>query len=102
MGLIRDYENMELPLEKRLPSLARRFTCLVDAAGLAPWNPEQLYSWTLSQGEGTAPWYAGHLILNLSGLGPWKMFNAVEAVKVWNAEDRAIFASWARTWTGPS
>jgi len=102
MGLIRDYENLELPLEKRLPSLARRFTCLADADGLTPWIPEQLYVWTLSRGAGTPAWHAGHLILNLSGDGPWQTFNAIEAVRIWNGEDRAIFANWARTWTGPA
>lgn len=100
MGLVRDYENRDLPLAKRLPSLARRFNCLANADGLDPWLPEQLYSWILAKGEGTPEWYAGHLILNLSGKGPWNKFDAIEAVMVWDPEDRSVFASWARTWIG--
>jgi len=37
---IRDYENSNLPLERRLPSLARRFASLKKAIGLDPWSPE--------------------------------------------------------------
>ncbi len=96
--LIRDYENPDLPFERRLPSLARRFTCLKGAAGLEPWSPAALYSWIETAGEGTAAWHAGHLILNLSGPGDWSSFDAIAAVKTWNDEDLTVFTTWARTW----
>ncbi len=97
-NLVRDYENPTLPLTKRLPSLARRFSCLEGADGIYPWSAKDLHAWVLEQGEGSAAWHAGHLILNVFGEGPWELFDAVAAVKVWNDDDRAVFAGWARTW----
>ncbi len=96
--LIRDYENRDLPLERRLPSLARRFRCLKDAAGLEPWTPDWLYAWTKEQGKDTSAWHAGHFVLNLSGEGPWEKFDAVAAVRVWSEEEKKIFATWALSW----
>ena len=96
--LIRDYENPDLPLERRLPSLARRFTCLEDAQGLDPWSPERFHSWIESMGNNSPAWHAGHLILNVSGGGPWRKFDAIAAIGAWNEKDRATFAAWARTW----
>ncbi|MCP4600864.1 MAG: hypothetical protein GY847_10090 [Proteobacteria bacterium] len=97
--LIRDYENSELPIERRLPSLARRFSCLKDADGLEPWSPEELHHWVVNKGDGTPAWHAGHLILNLSGNGSWNRFDAIAAVQAWSEEDRNVFATWARSWT---
>lgn len=96
--LIRDYENQELPLEKRLPSLARRFSCMKDAKGLDPWSPKELHEWIEGKGRDTAAWHAGHLILNLSGDGPWENFDAVAAVKVWDDSEKKVFATWALSW----
>ncbi len=97
-SLMRDYENPTLPLEKRLPSLARRFPCLGNASGLEPFSPKALHSWTLLQGKSSAAWYAGHLILNLFGKGPWIEFDAVGALRTFDLEDRAAFVNWARCW----
>jgi hypothetical protein len=96
--LVRDYENSGLPIKERVPSLARRFSCLKNARGVAPWSAGTFHSWVISQGEGTAAWHAGHLILNLSGVGPWARFDAISAVMVWNDDDRTLFATWARSW----
>lgn len=96
--LVRDYENDELPLERRLPSLARRFDCLVGALGLDPWSPEALHRWTLGQVVGSAPWHAGHLILNLVGSGPWAKFEVIDAVDALNEKDRRTLATWVIGW----
>lgn len=96
--LIRDYENPNLPLERRLPSLARRFACLRHAEGLDPWSAEQFHAWIMRTGEGSTAWHAGHLVLNLKGDGPWARFDAVAAVRVWDEGSRNVFATWARTW----
>ena len=81
-GLVRDYENSSLPLERRVPSLARRFSCLKRADGVDPWCSETFHKWVTENGENTCEWHAGHLILNLMGQGPWKPFDAISAVSV--------------------
>ena len=96
--LIRDYENSALPLERRLPSLARRFPCLCNAPGLEPFSPERFRVWIADQGRDSAAWHAGHLILNLFGDGPWDKFDAVGALGAFEPEDRDVFANWVRCW----
>jgi hypothetical protein len=96
--LIRDYENPALPLEERLPSLARRFACLEGAHGLDPWAPELFQRWIQAQGKGSAAWHAGLLVLGLWDSGPWAEFDAIAAVKSWNEEERTVFATWVRSW----
>ncbi len=96
--LLRDYENSTLPLDKRVPSLARRFSCLKHAEGVEPWCPDTFHKWISERGTDTCEWHAGHLILNLSGKGPWKEFDAISAVSIWNEDDRTLFATWARSW----
>ncbi|MDJ0765924.1 MAG: hypothetical protein QNJ97_23270 [Myxococcota bacterium] len=96
--LIRDYENPKLPLEKRVPSLARRFSCLSRADGLTPWAAETFYAWVTAQAKSSSEWHAGHFILNLWGEGPWGPFDAIAAVSKWSDPDRTLFAAWARSW----
>jgi hypothetical protein len=96
--LVRDYENPALSLEERLPSLARRFSCLNGVGGLNPWSALDFYDWVLMQGESSSAWHAGHLVLNVYGKGPWVGFDAIAAVQVWNEADRGLFAAWARFW----
>jgi hypothetical protein len=100
--LLRDYENPELPLEMRLPSLARRFPCLKGAPGLNPFNTGTLHQWLLTRPEDSAARHAGLLILNLGGKGPWATFDAIRAVSVFDEENRTVFANWARSWRPPS
>lgn len=97
-SLIRDYENPTLPIEKRLSSLARRFPCLRHASGLDPFSPKAFHAWTVLQGTDSSAWYAGHLVLNLLGKGPWEDFDAVGALRIFDLEDRAAFVNWARCW----
>ncbi len=96
--LLRDYENLSLPLEKRLPSLAMRFPCLRHAEGLSPFAAGVFYEWLRRQPADTPAWHAGHLILNLHGRGPWDRFDAVRAVQTFGEADRGTFANWARCW----
>ena len=96
--LIRDYENPNLSMEERLPSLAMRFSCLRRAKGLAPFTSATFYSWLSSQPQDTPAWHAGHLILNLFGTGPWERFDAVRALQSFGEEERSVFANWVRCW----
>ncbi len=96
--LVRDYENSSLSLEERLPSLARRFSCLGGAKGLDSWSASEFYDWILMQNEKSPAWHAGHLVLNVYDRGQWAAFDAISAVRVWNEEDRALFAAWVRFW----
>jgi hypothetical protein len=95
---IRAYERPELPLEQRLPSLARRFPCLDGAAGLDPWDPRALHAWIRERGEGSAAWHAGLLLLNLWGRRDWPRFDALAAARVWEEGDKQMFVDWMRVW----
>lgn len=97
-SLMRDYENSALPLERRLPSLARRFPCLRDARGIDPWSPEAFHAWARGEGRDTPCWHAAHLVLNLAGDGPWDTFDAIAAVNCFDEGDRRVFITWAQTW----
>ena len=96
--LIRDYENPDLTMDRRLPSLARRFSCLKGADGLEPWSPDKFHAWVIAAGQGTPAWHAGHLILNLSGKGSWEPFDAIAAVDTWDDPDKSLFATWVLSW----
>ena len=96
--LLRDYENPDLPLEVRLPSLARRFPCLKGASGLEPFSVEAFHRWVEARPEGSAARHAGRLILSLAGEGPWPRFDAVAAISTFDEENRLVFANWVRTW----
>ena len=96
--LIRDYENVDLPLEERVPSLARRFPCLREAKGLSPFNAEEFHVWVASRPESSAAHHAGLFILNLLPEGDWPRFDAIRAISLFDDENRIIFANWARCW----
>ena len=98
--LLRDYENPDLPLAVRLPSLARRFPCLRGASGLDPFSVMDFHQWVASRPEESAARHAGCLILSLAGDGPWPRFDAVAAISTFDEENRLVFANWARTWRG--
>jgi hypothetical protein len=97
--LLRDYENKDLPLEIRLPSLARRFPCLKGAAGLMPFSKESFHRWVLSTPKDSQAGHAGRLILNLAGKGPWEPFDVIAAISTFDAENREVFVNWARSWS---
>jgi hypothetical protein len=95
---IRAYERSELPVPERLPSLARRFPCLVGAEGIEPFDPGAFHSWMKGKGAGSAAYCAGLLLLNLYGKGPWEPFDALAALRVWGDADRQMFINWMRVW----
>jgi hypothetical protein len=98
LAMIRDYENSALPLERRLPSLAKRFTCLKNAKGLEPWSTDVLFAWLKTQGQGSAAWHAGLFILNLFAQGGWDEFDAIGAIQSWDERDKTVFATWVKSW----
>lgn len=102
VSLLRDYENPELSLEIRLPSLARRFPCLKGAPGLNPFCKEEFHAWIGTRPAESAARHAGLLILNLGGSGPWPPFDAIAAVAAFDEENRVVFANWARSWRPPT
>ena len=96
--MIRAYERSDLPIEEKLPSLARRFTSLADAPGLEPWDPPSFHAWVLEREDGSAARHAGLFILNLFGAGPWDTFDILAATRVWDEGDRQAFINWMRVW----
>lgn len=95
--LIRDYENPELPVSRRVSSLGRRFACLERALGLDPWDPEELIRWAERHGEGTAPWHACSLLLSLHGDERFR-FDVIGALEVLSEQDRKTLANWVLSW----
>lgn len=102
VSLLRDYENPELSLQIRLPSLARRFPCLKAAPGLDPFCEAEFHAWIKTRPPGSAARHAGLLILNLGGPGPWEPFDAIGAVTVFDEANRAVFANWTLSWRPPT
>ena len=100
-GLIRDYENTTLPVEKRVASLARRFPCLEGAPGLDPMAPSVFYGWLVNTPESSAARHAGLLILNLLGKGEWPPFDAISALSVFDDDNKMVFGNWVRCWHAP-
>ena len=98
MTQIRAYERGDLPLEERLPSLARRFPCLQGAAGIDPWDPEALHRWAQASPEESSARYAATLVLNLWREGPWDRFDILAAARVWEEADLQTFVDWLRVW----
>lgn len=95
---IRRYERTALGLEERLPSLARRFSCLAGARGIDPWDPAELHAWIATRGEGGAAWHVGLLLLGLWGRGPWPRFDLLAAAPVLEDPDRQMLVNWLRVW----
>ncbi len=95
---IRAYERSDLPIEEKLPSLGKRFPCLAGARGLDPWDSTEFYEWVSQQENGGSAYHAGHLLLNLSGDGPWESFDILAARRVWTPDDRQIFINWIKVW----
>lgn len=95
---IRAYERSDLPLEKKLPSLGKRFPCLRGAPGLDPWDSSEFHEWVSQQETGSSAYHAGHLLLNLSGDGPWESFDILAARRVWTQDDTQAFIQWIKVW----
>ena len=94
---IRSYERKELPLEKRLPSLARRFPSLNRADGVDPWDPEKLNRWVEGCDDPAAE-QAGLLLLGLAGIPTSKPFDVLVAMGCWSDDDRQMFVNFLRIW----
>jgi hypothetical protein len=95
---IRAYEREDLPLAERLTSLGRRFPCLEHAAGLDPFEPEELHAWALEQGPDAPGFHGAILLLNLLGDGPWERFDALAAARLWGDRDKNMFVNWLLVW----
>lgn len=100
---IRAYEQNNLPLDKRLTSLARRFPCLKNAQGIEPWNAEVFYRWSLDQKKlnNEIDNSLNHTCLFLLNLAEYKKcepFNILSASKVWEDADKQMFINWMRIW----
>lgn len=94
---IRAYERKDLPIEKRLPSLARRFTPLRNAHGISPFDPEALYEW-ISRSNDTATFQTGLLILKLADYETEEHFDLLSAMSSWEEADRQMFINFLRIW----
>ena len=95
---IRAYERGDLPLDERLASLARRFPCLENAAGLDPWDGSSLLDWIGNRGQDDPAYHAGHLLLNLANHEGCPPFDVMQAAKIWGEQDRQTFIDWLRVW----
>lgn len=98
MTTIRAYERSDLPLKEKLVSLARRFPCLHNAAGIDPWSVKKLRDWTLNRIHGSAEYHAGLFVLNLADCDDCDKFDILEAARIWEEPDRQVFVNWMRVW----
>ena len=94
---IRAYEQKDLPLKERLSSLARRFTTLKNAHGIAPFSAERLYEW-ISQNNDTATFQTGLLLLQLADFETAEHFDLLSAMSAWEEDDRQMFINFLRIW----
>ena len=65
---------------------------------MEPWAPDKFHAWVIAAGRDTPAWHAGHLILNLSGTGPWEPFDAIASVNTGDDPDKSLFATWVLSW----
>ena len=95
---IRTYERKDLPLEQRLPSLARRFPSLRGARGIDPWNADALRQWMNGCSDEGALQTA-RLLLAIAGVAtPAEAFDLMKAMKAWSTADRQMFVNFLRVW----
>jgi hypothetical protein len=94
---IRAYERTDLPLCIRLPSLAKRFSCLIDAKGITPWNTDSLYSWVKAVND-MAPRQGGLLILGLAKIETDEKFDLFSAMESFKEQDRQMLVNLMKIW----
>ncbi|MBN2803838.1 MAG: hypothetical protein JXR91_12160 [Deltaproteobacteria bacterium] len=94
---IRAYERTDLHPGIRLPSLAKRFSCLIDAKGINPWNPETLYAW-VKEVEDTASRQGGLLILGLAKIETAEKFDLFSAMESFIEQDRQMLVNLMKIW----
>ncbi len=95
---IRAYEQKNLPIEKRLPSLAKRFECLKNMPGLEPWNTALISDW-IKTIDSVASKQGALLLLGLAGVKSDKKFDLFIAMKSWTDSDRQMFVNLLRIWS---
>ena len=82
--------------------LGVKFPALVDAPGVAPWNPNQLDIWAAESADDANAVHAARFLLNLwMPAREWQCgrFDMNEAIQNWDRTHRRIFLDWAASET---
>ena len=78
--------------------LGVKFPALVDAPGVAPWNPNQLDIWAAESAANANAVHAARFLLNLwMPAREWQCgrFDMNEAIQSWDRVHRRAFLDWA-------
>ena len=82
----------------QMTEFARRFPCLEDAEGVAPWDPELLGTWACREDETSAAqlWTTGFVLSVWDHNGEEELFDLHAAVKEWDDVHMEAFIDWCR------
>jgi hypothetical protein len=78
--------------------LGVKFPALVDAPGVAPWNPNQLDIWAAESAVDANAVHSARFLLNLwMPTREWQCgrFDMNEAIQNWDRVHRRVFLDWA-------
>ena len=78
--------------------LGVKFPALVDAPGVAPWNPNQLDIWAAESADDANAVHSARFLLNLwMPAREWQCgrFDMNEAIQNWDRTHRRAFLEWA-------
>jgi hypothetical protein len=84
---------------RRMSALALSFPSLLDADGIAPWEPLHFERWMRSGAPGHGAKCAGRFVLSVWNPSTrWKCgrFDLHDALGIWDNPHRAAFLAWAR------
>ncbi len=96
---------MEQRNETEFEKIAMAFPGLRDAAGVSPWNPNQLDIWAAEEAGEPAAIAAAQFLLSLWNRScQWQCgaFDLHQALEAWDSPHRLCFLDWINQQTGPS
>lgn len=84
--------------DQAFDGLGLKFPTLVNAPGVAPWNPNQLDIWAAESTDDINALHSARFLLNLwMPAREWQCgrFDMNEAIQSWDRTHRRVFLDWA-------
>jgi hypothetical protein len=83
--------------KEKMTALAETFPCMRGVPGVDPWEPEELNRWAAGPASSGEKQVVRFLLSVWNRYEEWECgrFDAMEALLVWDAENRKAFATWA-------
>src|SRR5438552_15466755 len=85
-------------IRQKMERLALSFPILIDKPGVFPWDPDVFDEWAATGEANHEERLAARFVLAVWDPGvEWKAgrFGVMEALRVWDREERAAFVAWA-------